>query len=137
MEFGLTWQLVASGELAGDISVLVLLLLVLSLHDDELVGHLDGDLGWRELLHIQNDLELLAVDVEGGTGLLLLQAVRVPGAQVSRSQHCGAGVPHGGHEVIPLQSLTEVLVQEARGAHWKFELIPPVTEHQWHYGHLL
>lgn len=116
--------------------MLVLLLLVLALHDDKLVGHLDGDLVGRELLDIEDHLELLAVDGEVGAGLLLLQAVLLPRTQVARSQDCGPVVPHRGHEVVPPEALAKVLVQEARAAHWKVELIPPITEHQGHYGHL-
>ncbi|XP_020799249.1 uncharacterized protein LOC110177072 [Drosophila serrata] len=94
-------------ELTGDISMLILLLLMLSLHNHELVRHLDGDLIGRELLDIQNNLEFLTIDGQIRAGFLFLQTVLLPGTQVAGSQDCGARVPHGGHQIIPPETLAK------------------------------
>ncbi|XP_034102118.1 uncharacterized protein LOC117566679 [Drosophila albomicans] len=117
----LTGKLITSGELTRDKAMLVLLLLMLALDNDKSVGNLDGNLIGRELLHIQNDLEFLAINVQRGARLLLLQAVgrSLPWTQITRAQNCGARVPDGRQEIITLQTLTKVLIQEARVCVWE------------------
>ncbi|XP_060651475.1 uncharacterized protein LOC132788162 [Drosophila nasuta] len=111
-----TGKLVTSGELTGDKAMLVLLLLMLALDNDKSVRNLDGNLVGGELLHIQNNLEFLAINVQRGARLLLLQAVgrSLPWTQITRAQNCGARVPDGRQEIVTLQTLSKVLIQEAR-----------------------
>jgi len=106
---------------AGDVAVLVLLLLVLALDGDGVVHGLDGDLLRGELLHVQVDLELvLVVDDVGDAALLAGQMA--PGTVV-RAVHRGLV------QVLVHQPQTKVLVEDAQGtSHF-------IKEH-WHDRHL-
>lgn len=58
-------------EMARDVAVLVLLLLVLALHGDGVLPRgFDGDFVGGELLHVQVDLELVLVEADGRAGVL-------------------------------------------------------------------
>lgn len=58
-------QHVPPNEVPGDVAVLVLLLFVLALDDDAVVRGLDRHLVGRELLDVEDHLELLLVGGDG------------------------------------------------------------------------
>lgn len=116
-----------------DETVLVLFFLVFTFDYDAAVGSLDRDLVGGELLDVQDDLEFVLVSRDGGSGILPFQVVEPPGPEVAGDS--GAPEAQGVEEVVPVEGCAEVLVQEPGWAR-EFEVVPPVVESQWDYGHL-
>lgn len=117
-------QDVAAHEVAGDVSVLVLLLFMLALDGDSVVNSLDADLLGLELLHVQVDLELVLVVDDVGHAALLAGKV-APGTVVRAVQ-----VAHGLVQVLVHQAKTKVLVEDAQRTRRHF-----LKEH-WYNRHL-
>ena len=78
--------------------MLVLLLLVLALHHYAPVGRFDGDLLRRELLHIEDDLEPVLVEVERRAGILPREGGVAPRTVVATAQQRWRGERGTGRE---------------------------------------
>lgn len=113
------------------------LFFVFSLNNNKFICGFDGDFIWCELLHIQNDLEFVIVNVQSWTGSFTFQVVWTPWANVPGTQYRWSWIPEWGQQVVATQSSAEFLVQEPWGTEWTIPIIPPVSEWQWNNRHFL
>jgi len=143
-EVALLWDHVLAYELTRDKSVLVLLLLVLGLDDDVFVNDLDIDLLRLELLHVQDDLELVLVGLHGRSSavgasrqivgpLAKIQHRISHGIAIARWQDDEVVENSRAQQLLLLQSQSKVLIEDSVGA---VKILPPVGEQQRYERHL-
>lgn len=126
-------QHISSHKVSGNVSVLVLLLLVLPLNSQDVVSSdFDRNFFRLELLHVKVGLELVLVKCDGGSGVPLGSI----GAPVSQVASRGPGQQTvveimGLENVFRVQAQSKVLVQNSGWPQQGWAWQPRVVEQQW------
>lgn len=84
--------------------MLIGFLFVSALDHDEFVGGFDCDFVWCELLHVQNDLEFVAVHVQCWAGSLALQVIAAPWTNVAAARNRWRRIPEWRQQIVASES---------------------------------